>query len=152
MLYVPTGPSDPRYDFTTNLGDGFDQGDVDDFFAFLASSGLNAYAGAVTPKNTFTGPWYSDLDIRISQEIGVWREHELQVYLDIENALNLFSDSNNVRTYNNVGDIPEGIRVLQLDEDNTSVFEVEDIFFEDIPQVDVNDSVYRIQFGIRYRF
>ncbi len=26
LLYVPTGPSDPRYDFTTNLGGRYDQG------------------------------------------------------------------------------------------------------------------------------
>jgi outer membrane receptor for ferrienterochelin and colicin len=160
LLYVPTGPSDPRMDFTTNLGNRFDQADVDAFFAFLQSSGLNKYAGSVTPKNAFTGPWHSDLDIRIQQDIGLFEDHQVQIFFDIENALNLIlGDDDNIRRYNNTGDIPEGIPVLQLDDGVTGVYEVEDIFdFDgyDGPENDfsrdVDDSVYRIQLGIRYRF
>lgn len=158
-IYVPTGPSDPLMDFTTNLGTRYDQADVDAFFAFLQSSGLNKYAGRVSPKNAFNAPWYSDLDIRISQDIGVWKDHQLQVFLDIENALNLLmGDSKNVRRYADTGDVPEGISTLQLDDSVTGVYEVEDIFnfdtydFDRDPLIDVDDSVYRIQLGVRYRF
>jgi hypothetical protein len=154
LIYVPTGPSDPVYDFTTNLGGGrYDQQDVDDFFAFLDSSGLSKYAGGIAPKNGFDGAWSSDLDIRISQEIGLWKGHQLQIFLDIENSLNLFfGDDNNIRSYNNAGDVPEALRVLQLDTGETDVFVVEDIFFETKTFQDVNDSVYRIQLGVAYRF
>jgi len=152
LIYVPTGPSDPVYDFTTNLDDRFDQADVDAFFAFLKSSGLNKYAGGFAPKNGFEGRWSSDLDIRISQEIGIFKEHQLAITLDIENVLNMFSDGNNLRRYNSSGDVPEALRTLQLDTGETDVYVVEDIFFENAVRTDVDDTLYRIQLGLSYRF
>ena len=76
----------------------------------------------------------------------------MQITLDIENALNLFSDNGNVKRYADTGDIQEGVRVLQLTEVNVpGSYVVEDIFFEGTNR-DVDDSVYRIQLGIRYNF
>ncbi len=152
LLYVPTGPGDPLMDFTTNLGGRFDQADVDAFFAFLDSSGLSRYAGGIAPKNGFEGSYSTDLDLRISQEIGIWKEHQLQVFLDIDNVLNLFGNDNNLRRFNGAGDVPEALRVLQLDDNVTSVYEVEDIFFENVVRTDVDDSLYRIQLGVKYKF
>jgi hypothetical protein len=152
LIYVPTGPSDPAYDFTTNLDDDFDQDDVDAFFAFLDSSGLSKYAGGIAPKNGFEGKWSSDLDIRISQEIGLFGDHQLQIFLDVENALNLLGHNKNVRNYNRAGDVPEALRTLQLDDSVTDVYEVEDIFFENTNNIDTDDTVYRVQLGISYRF
>ncbi|MGI9233492.1 MAG: cell envelope biogenesis protein OmpA, partial [Woeseiaceae bacterium] len=112
----------------------------------------SAYAGRIAPKNGFNSPWTTDLDIRIQQDLPMWREHSLQVFLDIENALNLFSDSNNLSRYSDTGDIEEGVRVMQLESPPTpGVFVVEDVFFEGT-DLDVDDSVYRIQLGIRYNF
>ena len=125
--------------------------DVDAFFSFLDESGLSAYAGGFAPKNGFNSPWSTDLDIRIQQDVPMWKDHSVQVFLDIENVLNLLSDSSNVKRYADTGDIEEGVRTLQLDDGNTGVFEVEDIFFEGTNR-DVDDSVYRIQLGIRYNF
>jgi outer membrane receptor for ferrienterochelin and colicin len=161
LIYVPTGPSDPAYDFTTNVSDEpcdggddgcFTQADVDQFFAFLDSSGLSKYAGGIAPKNGFTGKWSSDLDLRISQEIGMFDGHQLQIFLDIENVLNIFSDGNNLRRYNASGDVPEALRTLQLDDGVTDVYEVENIFFENPVRTDVDDTLYRIQLGVSYRF
>ena len=152
LIYVPTGPSDPVMDFTTNLDGRFDQDDVDKFFAFLDSSGLSRYAGGFAPKNGSEGRWSSDLDIRISQEIGLWKEHQLQIFLDIENALNLMGHNKNIRSYNSEGDVPEALRVLQLDAGVTDVYEVEDIIFENPIRTDVDDSLYRVQVGLSYRF
>jgi len=152
LIYVPTGPSDPLMDFTTNLGGRYNQADVDAFFAFLDESGLSAYAGGIAPKNGFNSNWSSDLDIRIAQDIPVFKGHSVQITLDIENALNLFSDNGNVKRYADTGDIQEGVRVLQLTEVNVpGSYVVEDIFFEGTNR-DVDDSVYRIQLGIRYNF
>ena len=76
----------------------------------------------------------------------------MQIFLDIENALNLFfGDSENVKRYANTGDIEEGVRVLQLDRSTTDVYQVEDFFYEGSNR-DVDDSVYRIQLGVRYSF
>ena len=146
LIHVPTGPTDPLYDFSQ-----IDPAELAAFFAFLDESGISAHAGGITPKNGFNGPWYSDLDMRISHELGVWAGHELQIFFDIENVLNLFSDSNNLRRYTNTGDIQEGVRVMQIDDANTGTFVVEDVFFEGT-NLDVDDSVWRLQLGLRYRF
>lgn len=150
LIYVPTGPNDPIMDFTTN---NIPQQQIDDFFAFLDESGLSAYAGGIAPKNGFNSPWSTDLDIRIQQDVPLWRDHSLSFFFDIENALNLFSSSNNLKRYADTGDIQEGVRVLQLDENAVGggVYEVESIFFEGT-DLDVDDSVYRIQLGVRFKF
>jgi len=147
LIYVPTDSGDPLFDFS-----GLTQAEIDGLFAFLDGSGLSGFAGGITPKNGFNSPWSNDLDIRIQQDIPLWSEHSLQVFFDIENVLNLFSDGNNVKRYADTGDIQEGVRVLEVgDVSNTSQFVITDWFDEGLNR-DVDDSVYRIQLGFRYRF
>ena len=83
----------------------------------------------------------------------IFGDHSLELFVDIENVLNLFSDSNNVRRYTNTGDIQEGVRVLEVlgDTSNTDQFVVSDWFDEGTLR-DVDDSVWRLQLGIRYQF
>ena len=85
--------------------------------------------------------------------VPIWREHSVELWLDIENVLNLFSDKNNIHEYTNTGDIQEGVRVLEVlgDTSNTDQFVVSDWFNEGTNR-DVLDSVWRLQLGIRYRF
>lgn len=160
LLYVPTGPTDPNVDFSSLDG----AGTTDDFFAFLEKSGLNKYAGGIAPKNGFEQPWTSDLDIRIQQGLPVpWggSNHELEVFLDIENALNLlFGDNDNIARFVDGGDVMEGVPVLDAEFDGTRY--VYSNFnpgggnsaptYNPFTILDVDDSVYRIQLGVRYRF
>ena len=149
LIHVPTGPSDPLYDFSQLSAQ-----DVSDLFSFLERSGLSAYAGGIAPKNGFNGPWSTDMDVRIQQDIPLWQEHSLSVFLDIENFLNLLlGDDDNIRRYPDTGDIQEGVRVLEVlgDQSNTNQFVVSDWYDEGINR-DVDDSVYRIQLGFRYKF
>lgn len=152
LIYVPTGPNDPIMDFSQ-----LSQAEIDEFFAFLERTGLSEYAGGIAPKNGFNGPWSTDMDVRLQQDFRLFGNdgdggHVLQVFLDIENFLNIFSDSNNARRYTNTGDIQEGVRVYQTNEFNpNNQYEVEAVFDEGI-NLDVDDSVYRIQLGFRYRF
>lgn len=146
LIYVPTGPSDPLMDFSN-----VSQGDIDAFFNFLEVSGLNAYAGGIAPKNGFNSAWRNDLDIRIQQDIPLFRESELQVFLDIENALNLFSSSGNVLRYVDNGDIDEGVRLLEVFDSNPNQYVVNRIYTHSTDR-DVDDSVYRIQLGFRFKF
>jgi hypothetical protein len=113
------------------------------------------YAGGIAPRNAFNAPWSSDLDIRIEQDFPMWSDHSLKVYLDIENVLNLFSSSGNLKQYAHVDDVEEAARVLEVlgDVSNTDQFVVSDWFEEGHNwNRDVDDSVYRIQLGVRYRF
>lgn len=156
LVYVPTGQNDPLMDFATNLDTGtggrYTQEEVDAFFAFLDSSGLSKYAGGIAPKNGFEGSWSTDLDLRISQEIGLWKEHQLQIFFDIDNVLNLFGHNQNIRRYNGSGDVPETLPIMQLDTGVTAVYEVEELFTPSVTRTDVDDSIYRIQLGVAYKF
>jgi len=149
LLYVPTGPTDPKFDFS-NLS----AQDQTELFNFLASSGLNQYAGGFSPKNGFNSPWSNDMDIRIQQDIPLPRDHSLQLFFNIENFLNLLSDNNNVKTYANTGDIQEGVRVFEVGgafQDNTDQFVVSR-WYDEGTERDFDDSIWRLQLGLRYRF
>jgi hypothetical protein len=149
LLHVPTGPADPLYDFSQ-----LSAADTAALFEFLGQSGLSNYAGAIAPKNGFNSSWSNDLDIRIQQDFRVWNEHTISVFLDIENFLNLISDDNNLKRYANTGDIQEGVRVLEVSQDdlnNTDQFVISR-FYDEGTNLDVDDSIYRIQVGFRYRF
>jgi len=96
------------------------------------------------------------MDIRIQQDIPLFRDHQLQLFLNIENILNLFSDNGNVKKYADTGDIQEGVRVLEVQNfppgiDNTDQFVIQRWYDEGIDR-DFDDSIYRIQLGLRYRF
>ncbi|MDH3304156.1 MAG: TonB-dependent receptor [Gammaproteobacteria bacterium] len=152
LIYVPSGPSDPLFDFS-NLS----ASQVSDLFAFLDESGLSAYAGRIAPKNGFNENWSTDLDIRIQQDLPMWRDHSLQVFLDIENFLNLLSDSENIKRYADTDDIQEAVRVFEINERDAAAISNTDQFvitrwYNDGTNRDVDDSVYRIQLGIRYKF
>jgi hypothetical protein len=120
-------------------------------FEFLGRSGLSNYAGTIVPKNGFNSPWSNDLDIRIQQDFRVWNEHTISVFLDIENFLNLISDDNNLKRYADTGDIQEGVRVLEITDGRTDQFVI-NRFYDEGTDLDVDDSIYRIQVGFRYRF
>ena len=166
LFYVPNGPNDPRVTYATNF-------DVDAFFAFLEESGLNEFAGQVTPRNTFEQPWFHDLDLRIAQDIplpGLGRflpSHNLEVFMDIENFLNLINDDRNILRLADVGDVTEGVPVLDaaLSADGTqyiySNFNPGDgnFFASDraggqtvFSDRNLGASLWAIQFGVRFEF
>jgi len=149
LPYIPTGPSDPLID-TSALS----ATEVSDFFAFLNSSGLSQYAGGPAPRNAFKDPWFTDMDIRISQDIpGFFGSDRFQAFVDIENFLNLVSDSANVFERYDRGNVREGVELIDLVPGSLpgAAFALRD--FKD-PRLErrVNPSVWAIQFGVRYTF
>ncbi len=94
LFYVPqmsggsiTATSDP----IVRYAPGFDVGAFD---AFVKSSGLSAYAGGIAPRNAFNTPDVTTVDLRISQELPAFFPGgaKLQVYMDVENLGNLLND------------------------------------------------------------
>jgi len=100
LFYVPqvdanglvTATSDPRVTFagattanTVNL---------DQFNAFLKSTGLLKYAGRVAPRNAFRGDGVNTVDVRITQEIAApyVPGGKFKAYVDIENFGNLLNN------------------------------------------------------------
>jgi outer membrane receptor protein involved in Fe transport len=146
LLYVPTGPDDPLVNFEA----GFD---TDAFFAFLAENDLNQYAGGSIPKTTKSQPWATDIDLRISQEIrGFFGEDKFEIFMDFENFLNFLNDSSGVNRFIRSGDVAEGISVVDARLDAaTNRFNFRS-FTPSTTNVDVLDTLWRIQVGIRYKF
>ena len=147
LLYVPTGPTDPLIN-TSALSPS----EVTAFFDFLESSGLNKYAGQIAPRNAFKDPWFKDLDIRFAQDLpGFFGGHRAQVYVDIENFLNLIDDGMNVFERFDRGNVTEGVEVIDFSGLTGGQYQLRS--FKD-PRLEklVDPSVWAIQFGFRYEF
>jgi hypothetical protein len=59
--------------------------------AYIVNQGLEKYRGRITPRNRFTSPWLSILDLRIKQELPVWGRMRGALTLDIENFANMIN-------------------------------------------------------------
>ena len=143
LLYIPTGPTDPLVNFDV----GFDQ---TAFFDYLQKAGLNRYAGGSVPKGTLDQSSSSDLDIRIQQELPFFGGATALLFLDIENVLNLLSDSSGSKRYINTTNIDEGVSVVNGGITGGQYDFVE--FTQPTTFPDTFDSLYRIQLGIRIDF
>ncbi len=80
-VVIPTGPSDPKFDFS-----GMTQPQQDAFFKLISDSGLAKYAGQkFVPKNSFYEPWVNRLDLNFRQDIPIHGSAKLQFGLDFVN-------------------------------------------------------------------
>lgn len=147
LLYVPTGPSDPLINTA-----GLSTAEAAAFFDFLESSGLNKYAGGFAPRNAFKDPWFKDVDIRFAQSLpGFFGGHRAQVYVDIENALNLIDDGANIFRRYDRGNVAEGVEVIDFSSVAGGQFALRSFKNPRLEEL-VNPSVWAIQFGFRYEF
>lgn len=80
LVYVPTGTSDPKADFSAMTA-----AQADAYMAFINGSALGKHAGGYAPRNFFTLPWQNRLDIRISQRVPIYKPAELELFADFIN-------------------------------------------------------------------
>jgi hypothetical protein len=80
LVAVPANASDQRFNFS-----GMSAAAVDSYFAFLRQSGLERYAGGYAPRNAFDQPWVNRLDLKLSQDIPIFKPAQLEVFLDFTN-------------------------------------------------------------------
>ena len=84
---VPSGLSDPRFDFS-----GLNATDRQRYIDFLSTSGLDKYAGGIAPKNSFTQPWVNKLDLHVAQIVPLhFKTAQLEVFFDWTNFGSFFS-------------------------------------------------------------
>lgn len=159
LVAVPTGPSDARFDFS-----GMTSAQQSAYFDFIKSSGLGKYAGSYAPRNAFTGPWQSRLDLGIRQELRAYGRVRLEVFADFINFGSWLNDDlfNYVETINTNTSNTNQNRVLggatytaaglirpvvALNPDGS-------INFPSTSQILPNnaDSRWRIQGGVRLKF
>lgn len=144
LLYIPTGPSDPNVVFA----DTFDQ---DAFFAYLADSGLDAYAGSIAPRNSLQSSWWHKYDIKIEQELpGFNTDHHFSAFLIIENLGNMINDDWGVLKEQS---FPHNLPLVALDSINAQNQYVYSFFQSPAPQGRVADaSLWELRFGVSYDF
>lgn len=82
LLYVPTGPTDPKVAWASTT-------ERDAFFAFVNSTSLKNYMGSHPSRNSEVSPWTQTLDLKISQEIPIWKRVKSELYLNILNLGNM---------------------------------------------------------------
>ncbi|MGE0029763.1 MAG: TonB-dependent receptor [Steroidobacteraceae bacterium] len=57
--------------------------------AYIDQYGLSKYRGRIMPRNSHTSSWLSVLDLRMSQELPIWRKARGILTFDIENFANM---------------------------------------------------------------
>ena len=146
LLYVPTGPNDPLFSSASFGGNAATQ---QQFFDYINSSELKQYKGGIAPANEDNSRWTTIVDMRFQQEFpGVFDGHKTTFFMDVENLGNLINDDwgriertryeykrmpasaqivNGQYVYNNLNTNPENIEYL-------------------------NQSLWQIQFGLKYEF
>jgi hypothetical protein len=163
LLAVPSGPTDPRFDFST-----MSAANQTGYFAFLAANGLTKYAGSYIPRDAMLGPWQNRLDLNLRQEIPIasaWGKHvKLELFLDFLNigsflSKNLFNYVEEINTgttfggltrvlgnatYNANGQI---VPTFTADANGNVVLPASSLI-----TVNNGDSRWRIQGGIKLKF
>jgi hypothetical protein len=95
LAYIPTGADDPNVNFASDAV-------ASAVMAHVNGTSLANYKGTYAPRNAFTSPWVTRLDLRITQEINLpeyWSaigENKAIIYLDIINLGNLLDDESGV--------------------------------------------------------
>ena len=85
LLYVPTSNTDALVSYDTAAT----QTNLE---ALINGTGLAKFRGEVAPRNAFNSPWFTKLDLHLSQEIptGLGRSR-ITLFADIENFTNLLN-------------------------------------------------------------
>lgn len=87
LVAVPSGPSDARFDLTA-----LTSAQQAAMFAFFDTSGLSKYAGSYAPKNSFSQPWVSRLDLKFTQHIPLhFKSAKMEFFMDFTNFGNFLS-------------------------------------------------------------
>ncbi len=86
LMYVPTGINDPRVSYANATDAGL-------FDAYINSTGLSKYRGKIAPRNGFNSPWFTRVDLHLSQEIPAFisKRSRFTLFADVENFTNLIN-------------------------------------------------------------
>jgi hypothetical protein len=144
LLYVPDGPNDPLVTYL----DGFDQ---ETFFAALADTGLDKYAGEIAPRNAFSSDWWTWYDLRVEQEFPAFKEnHKFAAWIVIKNLCNLINDEWCVLRE---ASFPRSQPLVDMEISEDGSQYVYESFVEPSGQGRVSDpSLWEIRIGLTYRF
>ncbi len=147
LAYIPTGANDPLISPTSNAAA------VSALNAFISGHEvLGDYRGQIAPRNIATDDWWTTFDLRISQDLpGLRKNDRTQAFAVIENVGNLINDEwgiqrehgfpGNATLYSVSGIDPQGRYVIS--NFNPSA---------DGDSIVVDPSLWKVRFGIKYKF
>ena len=149
LFYVPTSATDPII-----TGDPAFLADLD---AYIASDGcLAGHRGSIVPRNSCETDWVNIVSLRLQQEIRVFEDKTIDLFLDIENFGNLINDDwGRIDSYTAPSNIsPATVAIVgnqyELTPNASYVGTPQSIVSQ--PAIARIPSVYRVQFGVRFRF
>jgi hypothetical protein len=122
--------------------------------AFIGQdSYLSTHRGEIAQRFGLVNPWYSNVDLRVQQDIGLLsggKSHDIQVSLDVMNLGNLLKSSWGVRKVANPS-ATSPLTLVRFDPDGAPVFNFTgpNATFIDDPDV---LSRWRMQLGLKYYF
>jgi len=162
LFYVPTGPSDPI--ITTDAAtDAAFPNFLSDLDTFISSTDCLAdYRGSIVPRNNCQTSWTNVFSVRLMQEITIANDFKFDLMLDIENFGNLLnSDWGRVESYTAPSNVAPAS--VALDATGTQYVLTPNVSYSSASSPSASDivprpliaalpSVYRIQFGVRFRF
>ncbi len=140
LFYVPKG------DGSDVILDGITE---EDFNAFLKKRGLDRYRGQIAPRNAFSSPWFTKIDLRFAQTLpNPVSGNRARLLFDIENFGNLLN-SDWGRYETNAPLTP----VVDVSVDNASgKYIYRNLRSNSRAGVDVLESVWRLQLTLMYDF
>ena len=145
LAYVPTGIGDPNVVFTSaSVGAAV--------MDHINSGPLAQYKGTYAPRNGFTTPGYSRLDVRVTQELpSPMEDHKFIFFLDLLNVMNMINDDDgHVYEYN----YNNSRQILVNGTDDQGRFIIRGIDDDDSYFIRDNSgqSRWQIQMGLKYQF
>ena len=152
LMYVPTGVNDPLISPTT------DQAYLADLDTFISSEDcLNEARGSIIGRNTCETDWVNVFNVRLQQEIKVGRT-AFDLFFDIQNLGNLInSDWGRNESYTAPSNVAPAI--VAIDNGTNQYVLTPNASYQGTPETIVPRpavariaSVYRLQFGVRWRF
>lgn len=156
LAYIPTGVGDPNVVYLGRTGQTGAQAELL-YNAYIDQFDCIAkYRGQTIPRNTCNNDWFFDLDLQFSQELpgparlfGV--EDEIELFVNFDNFLNLLNSEWNVfRRQRDFAGLVDVIDLASIDSQGRYV--LRDFNPDDTEVIQVSSSVWRIQFGVRYKF
>ncbi|MCK0068874.1 TonB-dependent receptor [Kordiimonas laminariae] len=145
LLYIPTGADDPLVTFA-------DTATQTAFLNFIEAEGLTEFGGSIIDRSAFSQPWAADLDLRISQELpGFFGSDKFELFANFENFLNFIGSGTGVQRFVRTGDVGEATPLVAAEINDQGQYVYSD-FTAPGEFADVNDTLWRIQLGIKYKF
>ena len=152
LFYVPTGAETCEATAITPSCKVVLKGvTTDQLNAFLDRTGLSKYRGQVAPRNAFSSPWFTKIDVRLAQDLpNPINGNRARFMIDIENVGNLLHDKWGRAQ---AVPFPYAAPAVDLDYDRTNNKYIYTSTRTTNPtRVDIFQSVWRVSLGLQYDF